>query len=773
MKKRYFIIGLTALFAINISAQLKLDFAAADLYRAYKSALNGEQVLNPDLRLVTNSNLMESRAEKQQFVDPGCGDNMVGAIVNISKGYNSETINLEGLGTITSEISDNLAIISVPIKNLELLSELPGVDFVSVGDLKKPAMHVARQTTGINSIHNGENLEQAYKGKGVVIGIFDTGIDPNHINFRTGDNYSVRRVKEAYAFTNSNGVPTKSATTPQEVAQFTTDLTTQTHGTHCIGIAAGSYNGTGEYMNGTTKTKTDNMPLYGNAPESDIIMGGGKLYDSNIVAGVTKCIEYAEANNKPVVINLSLGSIMGQRDGNSAFSQALANLGKRGIICVAAGNDAGTKHCCTFSGNGRTASARRNTVGIVCPTSQPEEVMNIQIYSNRETAFSTAEFILFDLTTKKIVYSQDLTSGSVSTSKNDVFASAFSSGSYLNFFSGKTNTSNQFYYQIQGKIWGNYNYLPAIRIARDKDDEAFLVADDLTFTNFSDRNNDSALAGYTDNNGDGWNTWSDGTDDGTISAMATGENIIVVGAYTSSSTAPLLGGGAYGGSEKTGKICSFSSYGRIFPSDERVPHVCAPGSMIVSSVNTYNSPTYNSSCGYAQHESNGYYWGPMQGTSMATPFITGTIALWLEADPNLTANDIKAILKKTSSLGSGQTSRMASDGGDDLNHQWGGGKIEAVDGLKEVIENKAAINSVFDDDSKRLIITQNDNELNVYVAGETNLTATLYSTLGAQVAKAHAADQELTLSTAGLQKGVYILNANGVTGRYSKKILVK
>lgn len=42
-----------------------------------------------------------------------------------------------------------------------------------------------------------------------------------------------------------------------------------------------------------------------------------------------------------------------------------------------------------------------------------------------------------------------------------------------------------------------------------------------------------------------------------------------------------------------------------------------------------------------------YYWGQMTGTSQASPFVAGVIATWLEANPELSPEDIQLILKKT------------------------------------------------------------------------------------------------------------------------------
>ena len=43
-----------------------------------------------------------------------------------------------------------------------------------------------------------------------------------------------------------------------------------------------------------------------------------------------------------------------------------------------------------------------------------------------------------------------------------------------------------------------------------------------------------------------------------------------------------------------------------------------------------------------------YYWEDYQGTSMSTPIVSGTVALWLEADPTLNVLDVKRIIEETS-----------------------------------------------------------------------------------------------------------------------------
>ena len=47
-----------------------------------------------------------------------------------------------------------------------------------------PMLDKARTETGVQRIHNGEELARSFTGKGVVVGIVDAGFDYTHPDFR-------------------------------------------------------------------------------------------------------------------------------------------------------------------------------------------------------------------------------------------------------------------------------------------------------------------------------------------------------------------------------------------------------------------------------------------------------------------------------------------------------------------------------------------------------------------------------------------------------------
>lgn len=76
-------------------------------------------------------------------------------------------------------------------------------------------------------------------------------------------------------------------------------------------------------------------------------LNGNELINSDntaVLDGVKYIFDYAKSVNKPCVVNLSLGSHLGPRDGSSTFDLLTSEmLGPGRILVGAAGNDGGSK----------------------------------------------------------------------------------------------------------------------------------------------------------------------------------------------------------------------------------------------------------------------------------------------------------------------------------------------------------------------------------------------------------------------------------------------
>ena len=86
------------------------------------------------------------------------------------------------------------------------MAALDAVKALSMGDKEYLHMSVARVAPGVDDIHKGvaETANHSYTGKGIIAGIMDTGLQPNHVNFL--DSEGEPRIKRLFVITGSSTV---------------------------------------------------------------------------------------------------------------------------------------------------------------------------------------------------------------------------------------------------------------------------------------------------------------------------------------------------------------------------------------------------------------------------------------------------------------------------------------------------------------------------------------------------------------------------------------
>ena len=194
-----------------------------------------------------------------------------------------------------------------------------------------------------------------YTGKGVIVGIIDTGIDWRRSDFKGADGSS--RIlyiwdqtiqMSDYALMGYGTERTKEEIDSGQCLQ--TDPAG--HGTHVASIAAGS----GRGMSG----------FVGMAPEADIIAVKTSFYDAEILDAVGYIMEKAFELNKPVVINMSFGTIL---EWPAILKDAIDTAYNAGIVVVAGAGNSGTP---TGEGNNIWSPARHGTVIAVGATDESD-----------------------------------------------------------------------------------------------------------------------------------------------------------------------------------------------------------------------------------------------------------------------------------------------------------------------------------------------------------------------------------------------------------------
>lgn len=758
MKKLYSAL-LMAGFALSATAQNKFDAQSVMLLQAYKdlqaypSAVHASPVDAPfELQSVA------SRA-----------DAAVTVIVRLAEGVVASDLENHGFEVITD--MGDLAILRGTMDDIAALEENPAVVSASFGGVAKPKLDRSRVVTGMDIVQEGgDGLSQAYNGKGVIAGIYDVGMDPNHANFL--DEEKNPRVKVIYHYSNNNGTYV-AYTTPERVKNFNTDDAGETHGTHTTGCMAGSFNNRGGKVasfrpNGTVLVSaTTKNPYYGMATGSDIAMGCGPLYLNNVVAGIDKLIEYSQAQNKPLVVNLSIGSNSGPHDGTDLNTASINRLGDKAVICIAAGNE-GDSHVSIV----KNFTATDNSFKSIFWNGSYNYSGTADFWSDDSTPFSI-DIQIVDRVNNEVKYSFNIPNGEiVSTTlattnftnpsyvRAPVFSDAFSN-SYLNIVSSKNvTTNNRYSITLSGQINynqsknSNHNLVLAVSVKGSAGQRVVATSDFADFYSLD-------VPGYIDGNGAM-----------SINNLACGKSTICVGAWNARNTIPSLSGGVYEYEDNTGlelnSVAGYSSYGKLV--DGRVlPDICSPGTAIVSSISTfYAEPLLAKDSRYIYYMSanqnyNGRanYWEAQQGTSMATPIVTGSIAVWMEANPNLTVDEALKAIQQSAIVDSDVTSYTPRE-------QWGGGKFDALNGLKYLLNQ--GVNDVLADADSKLILTRHDDNWEIYMPYESAIKASLYNLSGVQVANTVAKGNTANLSTTGVTPGIYVLTVNGSV---SRRIVVK
>lgn len=689
---------------------------------------------------------VRSRGEAQPVIE---------AIVTMTDGWIDEGFEACG-AEIVETITDNLLIVAVPADKVEAFANLPEVYYVEFGTTLTPQLDYARPASNVTAVQEGFTYNDAdyrFDGTGVVTGLMDVGIDPNHANFLDAE--GVSRVKQAYNYNNGTSATSKTA-----VKRFTTDSESETHGTHVAGIMAGSYNGPGTYCyvsgpaaTGMQKLEGD-IPYYGVATGSDIVMCGGALSETNILKGINAVIKYAESQKMPAVVNLSLGTNQGPHDGTSSLTAGINALGEKAIICISAGNDGDSN---MFIGKEFTADDTELKTFL-----QSNQSSGIDIWTNGPEAV-TVSISMFDATRRRLTEVATTTAAgqTASSSGSDLFAQ-YVTGSFT-MRSDLNRLNNRYHVQITGSFKQKLSGQNVALIITGGEGQRVYV---YGFGDLSTSFAKNGVSGY-----------ESGTTDGTISTMACGVNTIAVGSYNSRITwGTFTAARRYTDGRSVGGISPFSSFGTTYQGVD-LPVICAPGAQIISSLNRYytnnlatttiNSETTASTPGTTTTALTSY-WGPMQGTSMSCPYTSGVVALWLQADPTLDVATIKEVMKE-SAIDPEAPSALQKK-------QWGGGRLDALAGLKLVLDGASAgIDGVLADIDRNLIVENTAKGVyDISLAGAASLKATLYNMAGRAVAAASAGGNELTLDASGAPAGVYVLAIESKTTRpVSRKIVIK
>ncbi len=600
-------------------------------------------------------------AEQQALSHEGAVDGLrrsakdatVSVFVKFRNGAAERLLSQYGCQTLT-QIGD-IYIANVPLGGLCGLADEPDVVRIETHTGGHQHNDVSPRWTKTTDVNTGKGLPNAFTGKGVLVGIVDGGLDVSHPSFFStdGTTYRVKGLVDDFHEANETiGKMTtlgREYTTEQDIlAKARTGDTEQTHGTHCLSIAAGSGYGT-DYR--------------GVAYDADLFAISSRVAMSDVsspteVARMKRIFDYADEHKQPCVISYSIGFDFIPDDAE-LYREALQGVqGPGKVIVVSAGNSNSYPTYVEKPKGTATAGARL--------------MPNVGSNKGKVYILSEEPFKLKMIMTKVAVEK-----GAVNVTKSDsiVFDSESlpadtvvlgGQHAILERIGSIYTLVTRFVFKEAG---GN-GRAPMLCIEGADANVRMYTSCMCNFENFTTE---------TLNEG----RFQNAQHSSNIVLPAAFDEVLTVGALTCRTQYVDISGNSYIMGEKyvEGLIAPFSSVGPTL--DGRIkPDVVAPGVNIIAAGNSYNASIDNV-VKSTEFRNRAYPWIALSGTSMAAPHVAGIVALWLQADPTLTPEKVKEVIRATS--------RQQVEGMESPNNIYGYGLINAYAGVCKVLGIDTAI----------------------------------------------------------------------------------
>ena len=638
----------------------------------------------------------------------------------------------------------NIYIAAIPADRLGALSQERNVNRIEA----RRGTHALMDSMAIHlnalPVYAGTSLPQAYTGKDVVMGIMDIGFDLTHPNFYDAQatNYRIKRLWDQISpdTIGSSLFVGRDYSGERELLDLgcSYDGKQQTHGTHTLGIAAGS--GYNSHYRGMAWES--DICLVNNATTEDIALIDTADYDKYTFAtdalGFKYIFDYAQSVGKPCVVSFSEGS---EQDfyGYDVLYYAMLDslLGPGRILVASAGNNGNVVNFIHKErGRERAGTFVQTSIDRMSLTAKADAPFML-----RTTIYNT-EPVIIEIPTDEVLAREDscyTDSVLIDDRMYYITLTAYPS-CYI-----PTETCYDIELRALANL-GSHKPLSVEFVGRDADIEVYRNSGNLVTNPLAPELCDATVGR-------------------TIHSPSSAPRVICVGAtgYRTGIT-NYLGEYREFNQGNDGRRSSYSSIGPTF--DGRIkPDVMAPGSNIISSYSSYyleNNPQAGDIRSDVEHfdfRGRTYSWNSNAGTSMATPAVGGAIALWLQAKPTLTPEEAMDVIAHTSSHYDESLSYP--------NNEYGYGQIDVyrgllyilgIDGIEGLSQHQPKAVSILPIGQGRLQLHFEGNE----GLSTPSFSIRIFNTSGQLVSTQTltGGQEEYTIDLSSLPRGVYAVQVN-------------
>lgn len=302
--------------------------------------------------------------------------------------YSGSLEPIRSIAVSVTEMSNEYAVIVIQESLIPRLAEFSEIDFI-----EKPKRLFFQVENGkrVSCINPVQQMPYSLTGKGILVGVVDSGIDYTLEDFRNPDGTTRIRAlwdqtipgnpPDGYAigteYTREQINEALRASNIQDRYQTVPSRDISGHGTAVAGIAAGS---------GRRQTQAASAGQNaGVAPESELLvvkMGSpraeGFPRTTELMQGVDYVIKKALEYRMPVAVNVSFGNTYGSHDGTSLIERFLDDISNywKSVICVGSGNEG------TSAGHTAGTLSESKEEEILLGVQMNEPTVNVQLWKS-------------------------------------------------------------------------------------------------------------------------------------------------------------------------------------------------------------------------------------------------------------------------------------------------------------------------------------------------------------------------------------------------------
>ena len=297
------------------------------------------------LENILNLALDATEEERQKSLELDVGYDAIEREWDLIVKYSGSLEEIRNLGIQVVELQNEFAIVTIKESLIERLSEFPQIEYIE----KPKRLFFSVENGKIAScIPPVQRPPYNLTGRGVLVGVIDSGIDYANPVFQNAD--GTTRIRNLWDQSLSQNPPegyligteytseqineALRQPTMQERRQIVPSQDISGHGTAVAGVAAG---GTNEYRGVAYESELIVVKL--GIPKLDGFPRTTELMQA-IDYVVRKALEY----QMPIAINISFGNTYGSHDGNSLLEQFIQDIANRwkSVICIGTGNEGNT-----------------------------------------------------------------------------------------------------------------------------------------------------------------------------------------------------------------------------------------------------------------------------------------------------------------------------------------------------------------------------------------------------------------------------------------------